>query len=55
LLVCDDGAPNCHIIVEPKFGDGPKVCVRVRDDDVVFHGRDLTVWCYRPDMQFAAH
>jgi len=54
-LPCDDGATNCHIVVEPKFSDGPKVRMRVPDTDVVFHERDLTVWRYRPDMQFAAH
>ncbi|MBU6506625.1 MAG: hypothetical protein KGQ82_03910 [Alphaproteobacteria bacterium] len=54
-MPCDDGAPNCHIVVEPKFSDGPKVRMRVLDTDVVFHERDLTVWRYRPDMQFAAH
>ncbi|MDE1931748.1 MAG: hypothetical protein KGI43_09320 [Alphaproteobacteria bacterium] len=55
LLPCDDGAPNCHMVVEPKVGDGPKVRIRVLDSDVVFHDRDLTVWRYRPGIQFAAH
>ncbi|MGH6977198.1 MAG: hypothetical protein ACREED_09245, partial [Stellaceae bacterium] len=55
LLPCDDGAPNCHTVVEPKVGAGPKVRVRVLDSDVVFHGRDLTVWRYRPAIQLAAH
>jgi len=55
LLPCDDGALDCHTIVEPKVGAGPKVRIRVRDSDVVFHDRDLTVWRYRPDMQLAAH
>ena len=54
LLPCDDGAPDCHVVVEPKVGDGPKVRIRVRDSDVVFHDRDLTVWRYRPEMQLAA-
>ncbi|MGH6983513.1 MAG: hypothetical protein ACREEI_04725 [Stellaceae bacterium] len=54
LLPCDDGAPDCHMVVEPKVGDGPKVRIRVLDSDVVFHDRDLTVWRYRPAMQFAA-
>ncbi|HEV2162120.1 MAG TPA: hypothetical protein VGR52_07820 [Stellaceae bacterium] len=51
LLPCDDGAPDCHMVVEPKVGDGPKVRIRVRDSDVVFHDRDLTVWRYRPGIQ----
>src|SRR5215469_7418380 len=51
LLPCDDGAPGCRIVVEPKFGDGPKVRMRVLASDVVFHDRDLTVWRYRPDLQ----
>lgn len=55
LLPCDDSAPNCHTVVEPKVGAGPKVRIRVLDSDVVFHDRDLTVWRYRPAMQFAAH
>jgi len=54
LLPCDDGAPDCHIVVEPKVGDGPKVRIRVLDSDVVFHDRDLTVWRYRPALQLAA-
>jgi hypothetical protein len=54
LLSCADGAPGCHVIVEPKFGEGPKVRVRVRDSDVVFHDRDLTVWRYRPEIQALA-
>jgi len=55
LSPCDDGAPNCHMVVEPKVGDGPKVRIRVLDSDVVFHDRDLTVWRYRPAIQFVAH
>ena len=51
LLPCDDGAPDCHMVVEPKVGDGPKVRIRVLDSDVVFHDRDLTVWRYRPGIQ----
>jgi len=55
LLPCDDGAPNCHIVVEPKVGAGPKVRIRVLDSDAVYHDRDMTVWRYRPTIQFAAH
>lgn len=50
----DDGAPNCHMVVEPKVGAGPKVRIRALDSDVIFHDRDPTVWRYRPAMQFAA-
>ncbi|MGH7006841.1 MAG: hypothetical protein ACRED7_00370 [Stellaceae bacterium] len=42
------------MVVEPKVGDGPKVRIRVLDSDVVFHDGDLTVWRYRPAIQFAA-
>ncbi|MDE2228543.1 MAG: hypothetical protein KGL11_05825 [Alphaproteobacteria bacterium] len=51
LQSCADAVPGCHVIVEPKFGEGPKVRMHVRDTDVVFHDRDLTVWRYRPEIQ----
>jgi len=54
LLACTDATPGCHVLIEPKFGAGPKVRMRVLDSDVVFHDRDLTVWRYRPELQ-AAH
>ena len=55
LLPCDDGAADCHTVVEPKVGAGPKVRIRVLDSDTVFYDRDLTVWRYRPAIQLAAH
>jgi len=55
LLPCDDGAPDCHMVVAPKVGDGPKVRIRILDSDIVYRDRDLTVWRYRPAIQLAAH
>ncbi|HUZ30950.1 MAG TPA: hypothetical protein VMV19_02400 [Xanthobacteraceae bacterium] len=53
LLRCADAAPGCRVLIEPKFGAGPKVRMRVLDADVVFHDGDLTVWRYRPEIQAA--
>lgn len=48
---CSVGAADCRLLVEPKFGRGPKVVMVVRKADVVFEDRTLTVWRYQPDIQ----
>ena len=42
---------NCLLLTEPKFGEGPKVSLRVWASDQVFHDQKLSVWKYRPDRQ----
>jgi hypothetical protein len=52
LRDCQDGPPGCHILTEPKFGRGPKIVIRVFDDDAVFQLKELSIWRYRPELQY---